>query len=77
MTSVIWTPSAFGDLTRLHAFLAPKDPTLREVSIRAIRLGVRVPRTHPELGRPDRRDAARVPRAVCAVRNSGYAVLYP
>jgi plasmid stabilization system protein ParE len=51
MTSVIWTPAALGDLTRLRAFLAAKNREAARSAIRAICQGVGVLRTHPELGR--------------------------
>ncbi|MGA9864834.1 MAG: type II toxin-antitoxin system RelE/ParE family toxin [Acetobacteraceae bacterium] len=40
------------DLVRLHAFLEPKNPDAARRAISAIRLGVRLLETHPEVGRP-------------------------
>jgi plasmid stabilization system protein ParE len=76
MTSVIWTPAALRDVTRLHAFLAPKNREAARRAIRAIRQSVKVLRTHPELGRPIEEMPPGFRERFVPFGNSGYVVLY-
>jgi plasmid stabilization system protein ParE len=75
MTSVIWTPAALRDVARLHAFLAPKNRGVARRAIRAIRQGVRVLRTHPEIGRPVDEMPPEFRERFVQFGNSGYVVL--
>lgn len=50
--SLIWSPRALRDLSRLHDFLAAKDRAAARRAVRAIREGVKVLRKHPGIGRP-------------------------
>jgi len=45
--ALVWTPRALADLTRLHCFLAERNP-----AVRTIREGIRLLETHLEAGRP-------------------------
>src|ERR1043166_9292714 len=52
MPRVIWTPRALQDVARLHRFLAPKNRDAARRAVSAIRQGVRVLASSPEIGRP-------------------------
>jgi plasmid stabilization system protein ParE len=77
MTSVQDTCANCGDLTRLRAFLAPKNREAARSAIRAIRQGVRVLRSHPELGRPIDEMPAEFRGQFVPFGNSGYVMLCP
>lgn len=64
------------DVTRLHAFLAPKNREAARRAIRAIRQSVKVLRTHPELGRPIEEMPPGFRERFVPFGNSGYVVLY-
>jgi plasmid stabilization system protein ParE len=49
---MIWTPNARANLTRLHAFVAEKDPAAAQRAIAAIREGVLMLNEFPQAGRP-------------------------
>jgi plasmid stabilization system protein ParE len=49
---LIWTPPALQDLTRLRAFLSPKNADAAKRAIHIIRHGVRTLGENPEIGRP-------------------------
>ncbi len=52
MPRLIWSRSAFLDVARLHAFLAPKSRDAAQRAVKAIRQGVKALARHPESGRP-------------------------
>ena len=52
MPPLKWSANAQRDLVRLHAFLAENSPEAAQRAIAAIRQGVRMLSTHPEIGRP-------------------------
>jgi plasmid stabilization system protein ParE len=56
------------DVTRLRAFLAPKNREAARRAIRAIRQSVKVLRTHPELGRPIEEMPPGFRERFCAIR---------
>jgi len=64
------------DVTRLRAFLAPKNREAARRAIRAIRQSVKVLRTHPELGRPIEEMPPGFRERFVPFGNSGYVVLY-
>lgn len=64
------------DVTRLRAFLAPKNREAAQRAIRAIRQSVKVLRTHPELGRPIEEMPPGFRERFVPFGNSGYVVLY-
>jgi len=51
MPRLEWARSAQLDLVRLREFLLPKSPLVARRAVQAIRRGVRILQTHPELGR--------------------------
>jgi plasmid stabilization system protein ParE len=73
---VIWTPAALHDISRLHGFLAPKDPDAARRAVRAIRQGLRLLRAHPELGRTVEGMPAEFREWVIRFGDSGYVALY-
>ena len=52
LVAVHWSPEAYDDLHRLHAFLEDKSPDAAMRAIAAIRTSVDRLRTFPESGRP-------------------------
>jgi plasmid stabilization system protein ParE len=76
MPRVIWTPRALQDVARLHRFLAPKNRAAARRAVRAIREGVKVLGSSPEIGRP----AAEMPpgfrERVIQFGDSAYVALY-
>ena len=52
MPRLIWSPRALHDVSRLHAFLKPKNAGAATRAVKAIREGVRLLAAHPEAGRP-------------------------
>ncbi len=52
MPRLVWSPRALRDVSRLHAFLKPKNPGAAMRAVKAIREGVRLLAAHPEAGRP-------------------------
>ena len=52
MPRLKWSPQSMRDVARLHDFLASKSREAAQRAIQAIRQGVKLLRTHPEMGRP-------------------------
>jgi len=52
MPSVKWTPQSLRDVARLHDFLASKSRDAARRAVRAIRQGIKLLGSHPEMGRP-------------------------
>jgi len=52
LASLRLTPQALGDLERLAEFLRDEDPKSASETIPMILDGLRVPATHPLIGRP-------------------------
>lgn len=52
MPRLIWSPSALRDVSRLHRFLASKDPAAALRAVKSIRQGVKLLEQHPQAGRP-------------------------
>jgi plasmid stabilization system protein ParE len=75
LTQLIWTGHALRDLSRLHRFLAPKDPNAARRAIRAIRQGVKVLESYPEIGRPAEEMSAEFREWFVPFGNSSYVVL--
>jgi plasmid stabilization system protein ParE len=73
---IIWTPPALRDLSRLHAFLAPKNRTAARRAVRAIREGVKALATHPEMGRPAEGMPPQFREWFIQFGRSGYLALY-
>jgi len=52
MPPVRWSQSALRDVTRLYDFLVSKNPGAAKRAVQALRQGVQILTTHPEIGRP-------------------------
>jgi plasmid stabilization system protein ParE len=52
MPPLKWSQSALRDVARLHDFLSPKSPDAAKRAVQAIRQGVQLLASHPEMGRP-------------------------
>ena len=52
MPPVKWTPQSLRDVARLHDFLASKSRDAARRAVRAIRQGIKLLGSHPEMGRP-------------------------
>lgn len=76
MARLIWTGRALRDLSRLHRFLAPKDPKAARRAISAIRQGVKVLESYPEIGRPIEEMPTEFREWFVPFGNSSYVVLY-
>jgi plasmid stabilization system protein ParE len=76
MPRVIWTPRALQDVARLYRFLAPKNPDAARRAVRAIREGVKMLASHPEIGRPAEEMPAGLRERLIQFGNSGYVALY-
>jgi plasmid stabilization system protein ParE len=76
MAQVIWSPGSLRGLSRLQAFLRPKNSEAARRAAAAIRQGIGLLQQHPAVGRPvedldlDYRDLPIV------FGNSGYLVRY-
>jgi plasmid stabilization system protein ParE len=73
MPEVIWLPEALGDIERLHAFLADKNPPAARNAILCIQAAARQLQDFPEIGRPLPDDSQR--REVFAAFGAGAYVL--
>ena len=76
MPALVWTPRALADLTRLHRFLAERNPDAARRAIRAIREGMRLLETHPEAGRPAKGMAPEFRERWIPFGSGGYLALY-
>jgi len=76
MSRLIWTPAALRDLSRLHAFLAPKNPDAARRAISVIRQGISIVADHPALGRPVAEMVAEFREWPIGFGAGGYLVLY-
>jgi plasmid stabilization system protein ParE len=52
MPRLKWTEPALRDVVRLHDFLAPKSRDAAQRAVSAIRQGVKLLGSHPDMGRP-------------------------
>jgi plasmid stabilization system protein ParE len=76
MPRVIWTPRALQDVARLHRFLAPKNRDAARRAVRAIRAGVKVLGSSPEIGRPAPEMAPDFRERIIPFGDSAYLALY-
>ncbi|GLS23194.1 hypothetical protein GCM10007874_62140 [Labrys miyagiensis] len=51
MPHLVWSPRALSEVSRLHRFLASKNPNAAKRAVAAIRQGVRLLSEQPEIGR--------------------------
>ena len=52
MPRIRWTSKSLRDVARLHDFLEPKSCDAASRAVKAIREGVKLLGSHPEMGRP-------------------------
>jgi plasmid stabilization system protein ParE len=76
MPRLIWSPHALQDTARLHAFLKSKNPEAAARAVRAIRQGVRLLASHPEIGRPIEDMPAEFREWPIDFGHDGYVALY-
>jgi plasmid stabilization system protein ParE len=76
MPRLIWTPRALQDVARIHRFLAPKNPDAARRAARAIREGIKVLGSRPEIGRPAAEMPAGFRERVIPFGDSAYLALY-
>lgn len=76
MPGLKWTPAALADVARAHAFLADKHPDAARRAMAAIRSGVAVLASHPQLGRPVEDMEPEFREWLIEFGAGGYVVLY-
>ena len=76
MAHVVWASSALKDLARLQQFLADKNPNAARRAIRAIRNGLNLLTTHPEIGRHVEDMEPEFREWLIRFGSSGYVALY-
>ena len=76
MPRLIWSPPALRDVARLHAFLKSRNPDTAARGVRAIRRGVGLLTTHPEIGRPVDEMPPELREWLIEFGSSFYVVLY-
>ena len=52
MPPIKWSPHSLRDVTQLHEFLVSKSQDAARRAVQAIRQGLKLLGTHPEMGRP-------------------------
>lgn len=72
----MWTAQSLKDVTRLRAFLAPKNADAAKRAAKAIREGVKLLESHPELGRPIDELPLEFRELVIEFGSGAYVVLY-
>lgn len=76
MPPVRWTQAALRDLARLDDFLASKNAGAAKRAIQALRQGVQILTTHPEIGRPIDDFPPEFREWIIEFGQSAYVVLY-
>jgi len=76
MPRLIWSPAAITDVSRLHAFLAPKNRDAAKRAVGAIRQGVKLLGQHPEAGRPGEEMLPEFREWSIEFGSGGYVALY-
>lgn len=76
MPHLIWSPSAIRDVHRLYNFLASKNMDAASRAVNAIRKGVKIIATQPEIGRPAEDMDPEYREWLIDFGDSGYIVLY-
>jgi plasmid stabilization system protein ParE len=76
MPQLIWSPAALKDVSRLHAFLVPKNREAAKRAIGAIRQGTRLLAQHPEAGRPANEMSPEFREWLIEFGSGGYIALY-
>jgi plasmid stabilization system protein ParE len=76
MPRLIWSQPALLDVARLHNFLAPKSRDAARRVVKAIRLGIKALRKHPQIGRPVEEMAPEFREWVIEFGHGAYIALY-
>lgn len=76
MPRLIWSPAALNDVSRAYRFLFEKNPIAAKQAVNAIRNGVQILASHPEIGRPVDNMEPEYREWPIAFGSSGYVVLY-
>jgi plasmid stabilization system protein ParE len=76
MPRLIWSQPALLDVARLHNFLAPKSRDAARRAVKAIRLGIKALRKHPQIGRPVEEMAPEFREWVIEFGHGAYIALY-
>lgn len=76
MPQLIWSPPAILDVQRLYNFLATKNIDAAKRAITAIRKGVKIIASQPEIGRPAEDMEPEYREWLINFGDSGYIVLY-
>jgi plasmid stabilization system protein ParE len=76
MVDLKWTPQALADVQRLHRFLADKSPDAAIRAVQAIRAGVTILGSYPQIGHPAEDMDPAYREWLIRFGQSGYLVLY-
>ncbi len=76
MPRLKWSQDALRDIVRLHDFLSPKSRAAARRAIKAIRGGVKILTSHPEIGRPVDELSPEFREWVIEFGQGAYVVLY-
>ena len=76
MSSLIWSPRATADIQRLYRFLLPKNPEAARRAVKAIRGGVKILESQPQIGKPADNLPDEYRLWFIDFGSGGYAVLY-
>ena len=76
MPPLKWSQPALLDVARLHDFLAPKSRDAARRAVGAIRQGVKLLGSHPEMGRPMEELPTEFREWVIEFGSSAYLALY-
>jgi plasmid stabilization system protein ParE len=76
MPRLRWTPQSLSDVARLHGFLAPKSTDAASRAVKAIREGVKLLESHPEMGRPVEELPVEFREWIIEFGSGAYIVLY-
>ena len=76
MPRLRWSQAALQDVSRLYAFLAPKNRKAAQRAVKTIRQGLRALRQHPEAGRPVEELSPEFREWVIEFGQGAYVVLY-
>lgn len=76
MPRLKWSRTALADISRLHSFLASKNPSAARRAIATIRHGVKLLGQHPQVGRPVAELPPEIREWPIGFGSGGYVVLY-
>ena len=76
MPHLIWAPSALQDVQRVYRFLAEKNMDAAKRAAKAIREGVKILASQPEIGRPIEEMEPEYREWLIDFGDSGYIALY-